>query len=249
MEQKELHTTCMEILSGDSPLSVIPVLNKSNYRDMLQLVKLDDPSSYSLNILFKAVTISASSVGSSSDVGSESRSLLDRVLDLVHEEDMMNLFLSTSGNDKSTPLHVACKLNNVDVVRSILDHFPREEQKYQLLEARDFYGLTPLLKAGFYGGEALLDCLLYCVPDSVRLLKLVCHHRRSPLHAATFRTQKSSGALKVLLEYLFPNDNVEKQGIPSTACSNRNSFSCEQKILLTVLSLYSRCKGCGFSHG
>ena len=100
---------------------------------------------------------------------------------VVNKEELL-LQKNDSGE---TPLHLACKFNEKEIVDVLLsDHIDKQKL---IKEANEIYGNTPLHVAALLGHHEIVEMILNKCSDVNEVLQLPNKLKDSPVHAAASR--------------------------------------------------------------
>lgn len=104
----------------------------------------------------------------------------------------------------SNLLHIICHYDNPKLLEYILDYIQtRSKNNEERLETTDEHGYTPLLTAGYYGHQQMIEFLLN---RKAKYLHVMTHEKKNLLHLIAQRQHMH--VLQRLLTKLPPNDLI-----------------------------------------
>ena len=122
-------------------------------------------------------------------------------------EDFPHLLVASTSKGKKF-LNMVAKKGDVDLFRSFHELVPNWDERQSILERKDGYGYTPLMRAVENGNIDILSEIL-CVPDPVELIDMMMPEGGTILMAAARRYEKE--IIEILLNSV--QDSYHKQDL------------------------------------
>ena len=113
-------------------------------------------------------------------------------------------------------LRDACRDDDTDSVRGILESVPDEADRLALLSVQDKYGESPLHTAALLSTDKTVTLLLnsVCREEMLKLLLALRTSGRTPLHASARNNRPDTACLQLLRFLLTAYKTDKSQGIP-----------------------------------